>query len=101
MAKAAFKKGDIVRYTAKFLRNTGWHTGVPVNGRVRGVSKLGENDLVDVAWSDGENRKVLAVNLMRAGDPDYSGMGSSDGAGGGLMIGGAFLVGWLLGRRTS
>lgn len=29
-----FKKGDIVCHKAEFLRSIGWHTNVPINGKV-------------------------------------------------------------------
>lgn len=51
-----FEKGDIVRFTRKFLRSTGIHTP-PINGRVEGFSSLttekGEPFPV-VLWSDAE-----------------------------------------------
>lgn len=42
-----FQKGDIVRYTGKWLRNVGLHTG-PKNGEVQGTS----GSFVSVLWSD-------------------------------------------------
>lgn len=48
----SFKEGDIVRYTTNFLRSTGQYTGVPINGKVVGTTKIGDTVYPMVHWSD-------------------------------------------------
>ena len=54
--KTKFKHGDIVRYTGKFLRNTGQAVGVPINGKVVSASVA----FTYVLWCDRSDR--VAVN---------------------------------------
>lgn len=70
-AASPYKIGDIVKYTSKFLRNTGQYTGVPINGKVIGYSDMGDS-FVKVMWSDGYSATVNVANIMPAKNPDYS-----------------------------
>ncbi len=76
MSKTAFKKNDIIKIKAAFLKSAGWYTNVPKNGRVEGVEELspGGTVLLDVTWSDGARSKINAANVMLDGKPDYSGV---------------------------
>lgn len=70
-----FKKGEIVKYKAAFLKSCGWHTNVPIDGLVEEDQK---NMFVNVRWSDMEDgdppRAVHHNNILLVSKPDYSGM---------------------------
>lgn len=67
-----YKKGDIVKHKASFLRNTGWLTGVPIDGLVVADQEEHE-DLVRVQWCDAEEAVgVHPGNILLSGIPDYS-----------------------------
>lgn len=56
-----FKKGDIVCHKAKFLRDIGWFTNVPINAKVLAV----DEDLVTVQWNDrDEPNRIHRGNLI-------------------------------------
>ena len=62
--KPPYKKGDIVRHRAEFLRSTGWYTNVPINGQVLEAPDAVENhQLLTVEWSDSETTKILSANV--------------------------------------
>ena len=70
--KTKFKHGDTVRYTGKFLRNTGQYVGAPVNGLVvnpdtfpggRGNANTSEN-LVYVRWCDNPSLVLVRVENL-------------------------------------
>lgn len=61
--KKSFKKGDIVRHTKKFLRNTGQYTGNPSKGEVVGFIKMGGKDLPTVKWDDGNEHPIQPENI--------------------------------------
>ncbi|MDP3766913.1 MAG: hypothetical protein Q8S13_02765 [Dehalococcoidia bacterium] len=74
-AHTIFAPGDIVKYTSKFLRSTGWYTNVPIDGRVESVRmrRGGEPDVLRVLWNDrDEPVSVLASNVMLARKPDLT-----------------------------
>ena len=55
-------KGDLVGYSAQFLRNTGQLTGdVPSMTGV--VKEIRRGVMADVVWDYGETYPVLCVNL--------------------------------------
>lgn len=57
-----FKIGDIVCHKATFLRNIGWYTNVPRNGKVTAV----DGDMLSVHWCDREDpARILAVNVIK------------------------------------
>jgi len=66
-----FKKGDIVRYTGKFLRNIGMQAGGPINGKVVGFVKMGGGKMwPKVLWSDrDEPHAVAPLNIEH--DPRF------------------------------
>lgn len=67
-----YKKGDIVKHKAAFLRNTGWFTGVPVDGLVV-ENQQATDDLVRVQWCDAEEAVgILSANILLSGTPDHS-----------------------------
>jgi len=57
---STFKTDDVVCFRSSFLRSIGWHTDVPVNGRVLSV----KDDLVKVQWSDGSVTNTRTTNLI-------------------------------------
>lgn len=60
-AKKTFQAGDIVRYTAKFRRNTGMVTGGPVNGKVVGFVPMGGGRMFPkVHWSHRDDAVPVA-----------------------------------------
>lgn len=63
-----FKVGDIVRYTRKFLRNTGMAVGAPIDGKVVEVHSKGYfAGHPTVQWSNGgEPSLVRAENIQHA-----------------------------------
>ena len=64
----AFKVGDLVRYTGKFLRNTGMQSGAPIDGKVVEVYSKGYfAGHPVVQWSNGgEPSLVRAENIQHA-----------------------------------
>lgn len=73
MKAHTFKPGDIVRFTAKFLKSTGMVTGAPKDGKVLTYdSDLDPTRFIKVAWSDGTTTLVAASNVTKVGKPDYS-----------------------------
>ena len=69
-----FKRGDIVKYTAKFLKSVGMHYDVPRDGVVLSITGMG---YPRVRWCDDqrpEGQSVHPSNIMLADKPDYSGM---------------------------
>lgn len=62
-----FETGDIIRHRSKFLRSIGWHTDVPVNGRVidvrTGPDYRGAPVVLRVEWSDDTVSSILAANV--------------------------------------
>ncbi len=58
-----FNVGDIVCHRASFLRSIGWHTNVPINGRVKQVHD-GSPLRLTVEWSDGETQCIVASNVI-------------------------------------
>ena len=67
-AKVAFQAGDIVRYTAAFLRSTGQYASNRINGKVVSVRPPGGwfGGSPEVIWNDDPTETpqlVLAVNL--------------------------------------
>jgi len=67
--KRAFKVGDIVRYTTKFLRSTGQYASNRINGKVVSVRPAGKGWFAgspEVVWNDDPDQRpqlVLAVNV--------------------------------------
>lgn len=60
--KTVFKVNDIVCHKAKFLRDIGWFTNVPINGKVLAV--VGD-DYVRVLWNDRDvSQGVHPCNLI-------------------------------------
>lgn len=67
-----YKKGDIVKHTSKFLRNTGWYTNVPIDGKVAEDQEEGDS-MVRVQWCDSDHDVgIQAANIMPHNKPDYS-----------------------------
>lgn len=63
--------GSLVKYTGRFLRNIGWFTDVPKDGKVTEVKA----PYALVQWCDkpeGEVTRVRMENIMLADKPDYS-----------------------------
>lgn len=50
-----FKVGDIVCHKATYLRNTGWYTNVPVNGKVVALS----SGFLSVLWCDRDQDSLI------------------------------------------
>ena len=72
-----FKVGDIVKHKASFLKNIGWITNVPVDGKVVRVEKPDAYsvDCVQVHWSDGSwSSPIREEHILLASEPDTSGM---------------------------
>lgn len=58
---AKFAEGDVVRYTAKFLKSIGSYTGNPINGKIVGFTKMGAGkEFPLVHWSDAD--EAVAVH---------------------------------------
>lgn len=71
----ALAVGDLVRYSAKFLKSTGQYTRSPVNGRViespsRDFPPAMAGRFVKVEWSDGTVHNVNVANLSKVGQVD-------------------------------
>ncbi len=53
-----FKKGDIVKHKASFLRSCAWYTNVPINGLVTGYNDMG---MPMVVWNDQSDEESHAI----------------------------------------
>ncbi len=74
-----FKLGDIVKFKAVFLKNTGQYTEpVPfLKGEIVELVDMGSGVWPRVQWPEDYREEpvlVAAGNLMLAGKPDYSGI---------------------------
>jgi len=70
--KTNLVKGDLIKYSRRFLQSTGMYTGdAPhATGRVIALHDLGGMALVEIEWLGGEPlpRRVLATNLVKVSD---------------------------------
>lgn len=57
-----FQKGDIVRYTANFLRSTGQYKGASINGLVTGFQSIGGEQFPMIQWNDYPEGEVVPVH---------------------------------------
>lgn len=58
-----FKIGDIVCYRSKFLRDIGWFTDVPINGKVTECEQLKEGrQKLLVEWCDDGIGAIQVMN---------------------------------------
>ncbi len=67
-----YKKSDLVKHKASFLRSTGWYTNVPRDGRVA-IDQETPEDIVRVQWCDAEEVVgIYPMNILPYGTPDHS-----------------------------
>lgn len=58
----SFQVGDLVCHSSQFLRNTGWYTNVPYEGK---VVELLDHDLVLVHWcNEDEPTRIHKGNII-------------------------------------
>lgn len=69
-----YKKGDIVKHKASFLRSVGWYTDVPINGLVVQDQETADSP-VRVHWNDADDghiTPILPSNILPWRKPDNS-----------------------------
>ena len=65
MKTYTYKKGDLIKHRASFLRNTGWYTNVPIDGKVTDPMDGQMDDrYLMVQWCDSDVPVMISRNVI-------------------------------------